>query len=176
MSTVRSQLVAALSKELMGPRGGRTESLPVDPAGAYLVGVLEPKDSARGDFQYYGSADALEEPEKGMEEEEQEEEEEKIDRTQTSFGLQFGLPRTVGISFVAQGKPPLVSFCATWARYIREGDKWSRIPRFFVKERIVATRSSEWLSPEDTVRFVLRTNVGVDGNYHIALYMVNGAN
>lgn len=173
MSAVRCRLVAELSKELMGPRGGRTELLDVDPSGEYLVGVLEPKDSVRGDFQYYGTADVLENVSNGMEEEEQVEEDERVDRTQTSFGLQFGLPKTVGISFVAHGQPPLVSFCATWARYTREGDKWLRNPRFFVKEKIDATKPDEWSSPDDTVKFVLRTHISVDGNHHVALYMVN---
>jgi hypothetical protein len=169
MSNIRSQLVVELSRELLGPRKGREENIDSNPAGEYLAGVLEPKDSTRGDFACYGSADLIEE-EAGKDTEEEEEEE---DKRNVSLGLQLGLPKTMGISFLVQGDSPLISFCATWARYKRQGNKWQRIPKYFLKENVDAAKSADWVPKDDTIRLALRGNITSDGTHHVSLYMIN---
>jgi hypothetical protein len=41
-----------LSKEIYGPRNGCYEKITSNPMNEYLVGVIEPKESTRGNFTY----------------------------------------------------------------------------------------------------------------------------
>lgn len=171
MKNLRSQLVEELSRELLGPRKGPKEPIDFDPAYEYLVGVLEPEKSVRGDYVFYGAADLREEKsEQGPPEEGEEDTEEKW---QPALGTQMGPPKTMGISFLVSGKPPLISFCATWGRYEHVASEWHRTPKRYVKENVDVTCPANFQAPDDTVEFVLRSNATSDGIYRVSLYMIN---
>jgi hypothetical protein len=166
MADVRSQLASEISKELLGPRHGPNENMSQNPSKEYLIGVLEPKDSTRGDFTYYSSADL-------RAEETETEEEGEVEKEEVNIGLQLGLPKTMGISFLVRGDPPTISFCATWARYKLENAKWQRFPNFYIQEHINATQPREWPASNDSIKFVLRSNPTHEGAWHVSLYCIN---
>jgi len=165
-------MIIALSKDLLGPRGGAFEQIAVDPKGEYVVGVLEPKDYIRGAFAFYGRSD-FQNVERGTEEDDDVAEELGL----AELGLQLdprALPKSIGLSFVADGKGLLqVALCATWARYAKdEHNVWHRRPSKFIRHNIDVTNDVELFKGEG-VRISLRTIKTRQGNYHVSFYLVN---
>jgi hypothetical protein len=168
---VRSQLLTDLSKELLGPRGGVNEKLNFDPSSQYLVGVLEPRESTRGDFSNYSNADIEEEEAKGLEEEEQEEEE----KTQPFLGIQTGPPKSMGISFIVTGSQPAISLCATWARYIPSGKEWLRTPNTFAALNIDPRQSVDF-NANGNVRISVKSKHLSGDQHFVSIYLINETN
>jgi len=165
-------MVISLSKELLGPRKGPRERIAENPRGEYLVGVLEPKDFARGALDFYGRPD-FQTVEAGVAEDDDVAEEAEP----ALLGLRLdprALPKTVGISFVVNARRrPLIGLCATWARYIGNQQKgWQRVPYRFIKHNIDVRNDAEW-SLGEGVRISLRRNTTSDGNHHVSIYLVN---
>jgi hypothetical protein len=81
----------------------------------------------------------------------------------------------MGISFLVDGKSPSISFCVTWGRYEKIGkDLWQRNPKKYTNINVDATKSDEWIPPEDvSVRIVLRSKLTPEGKYHVSIYLVN---
>jgi len=138
---MRSELVADLVAELLGPRYGIDEELPETrkPLAEYVTGILSPKTISPDIILEYetleGSAGS-EEVTPGFEDESDD----------TDIGLNFNpildprsLPRSFGISFVLTphtGKTPKFGICITWARYFWNEKKkiWKRAPRAYFLE------------------------------------------
>jgi len=170
--SARDRTIIALSKELLGPRGGAFEQIAVDPKGEYLVGVLEPKDYVRGALAFYGRSD-FQTIEAGAGEDDDVAEE----MEPSELGLQLdprALPKSIGISFVIDGKgAPFIGLCATWARYVRKADGgWKRRPYKFIRHNIDVRNDAELLTGEG-VRISLRTTKTIQGNYHVSIYLIN---
>jgi hypothetical protein len=170
--SARDRVIIALSKELLGPRGGAFEQITVDPKGEYLVGVLEPKDYVRGAFAFYGRSD-FQTLEAGIGEDDDVAEE----MEPAELGLQLdprALPKSMGISFVIDGNGvPLIGLCATWARYIGNRQKgWQRKPCKFVR-RNIDVRNDNLLFKGEGIRISLRTTKTQQGHHHVSIYFIN---
>lgn len=170
--SVRDHMVTALSKELLGPRGGPQEQMIEDPRNEYVIGVLEPRDFDRGDLEFYNRPD-FQIVERGVGEDD-----DVIEDTEAAlFSLRLdprALPKTMGISFVVDGKgPSLIGLCATWARYIQdEQKKWQRKPYVFIKHGINARNNAVW-APDEGVRIYLCSTPTPHGNHYVSIYLVN---
>ncbi|HIH73519.1 MAG: hypothetical protein PWP49_128 [Thermococcaceae archaeon] len=138
---IRSELVADLIAELLGPRYGIEEELPETrkPLTEYVTGILSPKMIPPETVLEYETAEGVagsEEVTSGFEDEEED----------GDVGLNFNpvldprtLPRSFGLSFIIRpktGKTPKLGICVTWARYFWDGDKkvWKRKPRAYFLE------------------------------------------
>jgi hypothetical protein len=167
----RNLMVIALREELLGPRGGAFEHIDTDPRSKYLVGVLEPKDYVRGAFAFYGRPD-IQTIEAGVGEDDDVVSE--VEPTELSFQLDpRALPKTMGISFIVDGKAaPFIALCATWARYLRSEQGWTRKPSKFVKHDIDVRKNGSLYENED-IRISLTTAKTSQGHYHVSIYFVN---
>jgi len=105
-------MTIALREELLGPRGGAFEHLDIDPKSEYMVGVLEPKDYVRGALAFYGRSD-FQTIEAGV----GEDDDITSEVEPAGHGFQLdprALPKTMGISFLVDGKAaPFIALCAT---------------------------------------------------------------
>ncbi|AFL95280.1 hypothetical protein CL1_1077 [Thermococcus cleftensis] len=133
---MRSDLVADLVAELLGPRDGIYEELPKTrkPTTEYITGILSPRTILSEEIIEYASTEGIsgtEEVTRGAEDEEED--------GDVSLGFNPILdprspPRSLGISFAIKpltGKTPILAICVTWARYFWDGGKnvWKRFPR-----------------------------------------------
>jgi hypothetical protein len=184
---LRDVLAVRLAKEILGPRGGAREQIrgmagrpPPDPSNEYVVGVLEPKDFKRSSLAHFDRSDFAGDRETSREEDPQNIEEEDAGAVRPPEGITpeldpRALPKSLGISFVVQkGGASKFGFCATWARYRRDGDAWQRTPHKFVIHGVSAERDSEWKSDTDpNVKMSLRS-IEVQDGIHVSLFLVNG--
>ena len=156
---------------------GREEDLKkqseVTPQPSTLVGVLEPTGVVRTGINFYGTSDLQNE----LSEEDSEENDDTALPSLAMGGLHLdprALPKLLGISFVVGGTP-VISFCATWARYTKietKDENWKRVPqKKIVRDIDVSKPHAPWF--HDRARILMRT-VPVDhGNYHVSIYLIN---
>jgi len=167
----RNLMVIALRKELLGPRGGSFEYIDGDPRSEYLVGVLEPKDYIRGAFAFYGRSD-IQTIEAGV----GEDDDVSSEVEPAELGLQLdprALPKTMGISFMVDGNAsPFIALCATWARYLKSEQGWTRRPSKFLKHNI-DVRENGSLYENEGIRISLTTARTPQGHYHVSIYFIN---
>lgn len=172
--SARDRLYISMVKELLGPRGDSSEVMDRDPRDEYVTGILEPQDYDRGLIENYGNSDI------GMFVAEEEHEEDDTDRS-NDFEISpanldaRALPKSMGLSFVINSdKKPLIDFCVTWARYVKEGDKWRRTPDKSIQRNIDVNelRKEVW-RPSPGVRVVLRSIQLEDKIWHVSIYLVN---
>ncbi|MBI3638722.1 MAG: helicase [Thaumarchaeota archaeon] len=172
--SVRQRQYISLIKELLGPRGGSEEIMEngKDPRNEYVTGILEPKDYDR-QLEDYGKADiGTFSEDEGIED--------NIDRS-NDFEINpaifdpRALPKSLGLSFVIKSEgTPIIDFCATWARYVKEADKkWHRKPNRFVKKDFDALKEKEVWRPATGIRIVLRSVKLKDHVWHVSIYLVN---
>jgi len=165
-------MVVAISKELLGPREGAYELIPVNPKGEYLIGLLEPKDYFRGALAFYGRSD-FQTVESGTSEDDDIAEE--MEPAVLGFQLDpRALPKSIGISFVIdRNGSPFVGLCATWARYLKNGQTgWQRKPDKLIMHNIDVRENRDLLKSEG-IRISLRTTKTAQGNYYVSIYFVN---
>jgi len=164
-------MTIALREELLGPRGGAFEHLDIDPKSEYMVGVLEPKDYVRGALAFYGRSD-FQTIEAGV----GEDDDITSEVEPAGHGFQLdprALPKTMGISFLVDGKAaPFIALCATWARYIRSKQGWTRKPSEFVKHEIDVRKSINLFKNGD-IRISLTTAKTSQGHYYVSIYFIN---
>lgn len=177
--SVRNRLYIALVKDLLGPRRGSTETMPLgnDPRNEYITGILEPKDYNRstrnGGLDDYTKADIT-----AYEPEEEHEE----DRTERSDDYEINpltpldpraFPKSIGVSFVVKtAAKPVIHFCAIWARYIKDNNVWKRTPDRAVVKNCDASVDNRW-TPAQGVRIVLLSRKLADNRWHISIYLIN---
>ena len=140
-ASVRDKLVIAMSKELLGPRDGRTEKIDKDPKYEYVTGVLEPKDYQRGitaDLMNKSNSDTKYntdgEPSVILEGHSSEDE---SDPDLENIFLQTidprAFPKSMGMAFMLDENDKEINICVTWARYKQVDESlWERIPEFMV--------------------------------------------
>lgn len=138
---MRSELVADLVAELLGPRNGVEEELPETrrPLTEYVTGILSPRKISPETALEYETVEGIagsEETTPGLEDEEEDKD----------IGLNFNpaldprrLPRSFGLSFIIKpktGKTPKLGICITWARYFWDDKRqvWKRAPRAYFLE------------------------------------------
>ena len=90
-------------------------------------------------------------------------------------------PSTMGMSFYIEfGAAPSFDICATWARYIKIGDKWKREPRCSAVHVDENTASRMWvgadgyLCEEEDAEISIHVGIKRDGHYASTnVYLVN---
>jgi Helicase conserved C-terminal domain len=183
---LRDILTVRLAKEILGPRGGAREEIcglndkpPPDPSNEYVVGVLEPKDFKRSPLAHFNRSDFIGDNESGREEDARnlEEEDAGVVRAPEEITPELdprALPKSLGISFVVKGvESGKIGFCATWARYRKEGSCWKRHPYRHVEHDIATDRECEWKSKDDPHVTMELRSVTAPGGRHVSLYLVN---
>ncbi len=135
---IRSELLTALTREVLGPRGGPYEVMEVSPLNEYLTGVLQPVGVR--DMEPGNEVDSLSgEPEIDREQPSLYEGASEDDLEETVFVPSIFTPpmdprirpSSIGLSFrvqVQQGNNPSLQLCVTWARYLQEKGSGEEIP------------------------------------------------
>ncbi len=173
----RATLVVDLYRELVGPRGGPDEVLPIthSPRDEYMCGVLEPS-SAGGD-----PANIEAEADLPSEEIEPSLDDQGAEPVQVTGSMVLSpaldpkaLPRSIGLSFFVTGGggDPVIQVCATWARYIQDAQGWARSPTALVTPLFAATGHAVFRSADHVGVHVRATRI--DGaRWRVALFLVN---
>ncbi len=133
---MRSELLADLVAELLGPREGVYEELPKTrkPTTGYITGILSPRTVLSEEIIEYESTEGISVTEEVTEGAEDEEEDGDVSLGFNPILDPRSPPRSLGISFAIKpvtGKTPTLAICVTWARYFWNGSKnvWKRMPR-----------------------------------------------
>ena len=148
--TERERILTALVEEVLGPRDGPCEILPVDqePQGEYITGVLAPASASRQSADIESEADeAAQETGSPDPQEDQDSGSSSVTTGMFSPALDpKALPRSIGISFTLRTteRRPELDVCCTWARYHEHRDGWNRKPEAFLTGSIDATQDSTW--------------------------------
>lgn len=83
------------------------------------------------------------------------------------------LPKSIGLSFVLNGKEPLgISFCITWARYKKVEEVWKRHPKNLIKKDIQIA-DGLWKSDTDSGVLIKLRQRKVPEGTHISIFLVN---
>jgi hypothetical protein len=175
----RDYLLAALIKEVLGPRGGAYEVLPPDqdPRQEYITGVLAPQGSREGPA-IEAEAELLEE---AMEAPEEDLEEPSVAAAPAiSFSPALNpkaLPHSIGLSFLVESAHglPAIEICATWARYDRSspGAGWQRVPECFLTGAVHVDRPCSWNASPGVTLHLYPRRLGDTSQYVVSLYLVN---
>ncbi|RMD63653.1 hypothetical protein D6833_05395, partial [Candidatus Parcubacteria bacterium] len=131
---VRNEMVVALVKEVLGPRGGPHEVLPEeqDPFSEYITGVLQPPVQKTDQL---GLDERIEDAVDDLIEETSSEEDQYSEGYAALPGIftpaldPRALAHSIGVSFTVEAEAehlPTIAFCATWARYQEKAAGWHR--------------------------------------------------
>jgi Helicase conserved C-terminal domain len=174
--TPRNYIVSALIKEVLGPRDGSNELLPLnqDPRDEYITGVLAPTSAGRPGDDIDGDVDDI------GEEVTSEEDEDTTGYVVAPSGLSpaldpKALPRSVGLSFILEtgNESPEIELCATWARYYQQQQGWQRAPSYQLTGRVLADRNQAW-NDVTGISIQLRSQPLGNKRWRISVFLVNG--
>lgn len=174
----RDDLVVALYKELVGPRGGVSEILPANqsPRDEYMCGVLEPVRARRDPGNIEAEAGELaHEIEVPASDDDQDDVVQAGNSALLSPALDpKALPRSIGLSFsVTCEGAPTVEVCATWARYVLDQQGWLRIAHHLLTGPVPADRAQSSFQSPDHVSIDIRS-LQVDANvWRVSVYLLN---
>lgn len=175
----RDHLLAALIREVLGPRHGPYEVLPAhqDPRHEYITGVLAPR-GARERPDIEAEAGLLEEDIEAPEEDLEEPSVTAVPALSFSPSLNpKALPHSIGLSFTVESEPgsPAIEICATWARYRQSapGSDWQREPAGFLTGPVDADRPRDWATSQGVTLHLRTRRIGETGRYVASLYLVN---
>lgn len=186
MSSTRTETILELRRELLGPRDGPHEQLPLHqlPSNEYVTGVLVPatenpdRDPDAESVTLSGSSNSEEGEEVALR---------SLDDDISDAGSMFIpgdvsptldprlRPRSMGLSFLVKSETaPILRVCATWARYVESGGVWVRYPRFAILDNLSTTSpGSTYPCPgDDGVRIHLRSRRKPEG-WRVSLFLVN---
>ncbi len=172
----RDQMLIALVREVLGPRGGPREILPIehDPRVEYITGVLEPTSASSTEERIEDNVDEV--IEETSSEEDQDTQGYVAAPGVFSPALDpKALPRSIGLSFVLQSDDatPQIELCATWARYSQEPDGWHRTPGSFLSRRVDASQGAQDLPAGPGVRVYLRSREIQPGFRRVSVFLLN---
>src|SRR6266496_1111097 len=173
----RDYMVVGLVKELLGPRDGPFECLPVksDPRNEYITGVLAPDMPERDPDDPDTDIDEVIEE---VTDDENQSAEGSIIAPASAFSPALdpkAQPRSMGLSFVIinSAGPPLIDICTTWARYAKnQNGDWQRDPQFKVLDDVQVKSEDHWTVGLD-VGLYMRTRQQSNGSYRVSLHLVN---
>lgn len=194
----RFRLLAALRRELLGPRGGPHELLPIDPTTAnpvdprqeYLTGVLDPGISD-SDEDHNPEADAasmeIAPPETPADQapapdapfDEPSEPEVILPPAYALSSPSLDgrrLPRSAGLSFVVRCSDPraVIGVLVTYGNYRLEGGQWCREPRWFEAQLEIGRDSSHEHRNEDVAVRLYAFQRKLSADLHrVSLFLVN---
>lgn len=173
---VRDDMLIALVKEILGPRDGFQEVLPLDqdPYSEYITGVLEPVSVSTAPERIEDNVDEV--IEETSSDEDQDNEGYVAAPGVFSPALDpRALPRSIGISFTVESPSgdPQIEVCATWARYSEDHDGWHRLPAFHLTGMINAAQDKQDWRPEPGVRLSLRSRLLAGGARRVSIFLVN---
>jgi hypothetical protein len=171
----RDDILAALVKEVLGPRKGANEVLPrnQDPRDEYISGILAPARTLR-------PPDDIDADIEEIIEETSSDEDQDIQGFVSAAGVfspaldPKSLPRSIGVSFTVASDVgvPQLEVCATWAQYEQVATGWQRKPAAIVKSPVRADRPSEWRTPPG-ILLQLRSRPLPGAAWRVSLFLVN---
>ena len=181
----RQHIVAALVREVLGPRNGPREEMPADrdPRNEYITGILGPSTGSPW------TVDGEMEPELGVPASESDADEGEAGDDQGGAPVTLSsaldpraLPRSIGLTFVvASETSPGFDVCCTWGTYqeLTEGG-WKRIPEHVVVAGVGVEENSRSrvLARRGDVELWMRTSRpdgALDGAVRVSLFLVNAA-
>jgi hypothetical protein len=178
-------MVIGLVKDLLGPRNGPFETLPLsqDPRTEYITGVLAPEQPQRDPEEI--EADIDEFIEEVTDDELPGTTEGAAIAPPSAFSPALdpkAQPRSIGLSFVIvpdeAENAPVIDICATWARYEKRSDGWVRRPAFALLGDISLIRDLS--RQKDEFRQMVGGDVAlymsvrhVDNHYRVSLHLLN---
>lgn len=172
----REFMVIELVKEVLGPRNGPHELLPLnqDPRDEYITGVLVPENTGK-------SAEDIEAQVDEIIEENYSEEDEGTNGSIVVPG-EFSpaldpksLPRSIGLSFVVEAETgsPEIEVCASWARYYpQEQQGWQRQPSTFLTGTVRIDMDRRWEAAPGVSLQMRVLNLAADG-WKVSLFLIN---
>jgi Lhr-like helicase len=183
----REILLAQLAADLLGPRDGPHEKMPVrvgtdmlTPLSEYVTGILAPHASMPEGYSESGEDHAT--PEGYSESGEDDYYEAEVfdalaagtlvspQRPPSSMGLEFAVERT---SPDADAK---LSICITWARYFPDNNSWQRVPRYFVLKDVQLRTDTDdqarylCVDPGENAAHECRGSVGAEASVEIRIH------
>jgi len=181
----RGNLLGALRAELLGPRDGPYELMPINdnPRDEYMTGVLG--------FQPFDEETDPDSDNEGLESSEPNSatptasfDPDSDDPPEPSAGYvpNFGLmspaldprrlPQSLGLSFVVYGEQiPSIDILTTHARYKLEGDRWQRFPQHW-HSGVNELKDRDW-SVGDGVKLGMRSTQLDDNRWRVSLVFIN---
>lgn len=168
-------MLGELVKEVLGPRQGAYESLPLDmdPRNEYIVGVLGPKE-AKNERDIDAEAELVDNEDGEMGEDE------KIDTTEAVISGSpsldpKSLPKSMGFSFIVKttGDNPQLDVCFTWAKYYSNGQEWTRQPYFHYELFKVGSSCHSVDKDNTNVAFFIRSSFLRENHYKVSVFLVN---
>ena len=174
----REHILAALVAEVLGPRDGPYETLPLseEPQGEYITGVLAPASASHLAIDIESEAgEAVQESGSPDPQEDQDSGSGAVATSVFSPALDpKALPRSIGISFTVQSSDqnPELEVCCTWARYYGREDGWTRQPTAFLSGTIEPVQDCSW-NAADNVRIHLRTREVSGDTWRVSLFLIN---
>ena len=175
----RDHMVIGLVKDLLGPRNGPDEVLPLmqDPRTEYITGVLAPELQQRELADIDADIDEI--IEEVSDDELPGASEGAVIAPPSVFSPALdpkAQPRSIGLSFVIMPDEtkhtPIIDICATWARYERQEDAWVRQPAYTLQESISLDSGGFRQVVGKDVALYMRVH-SVDNHYRVSLYLLN---
>ncbi|MBF7084351.1 helicase [Desulfallas sp. Bu1-1] len=173
----REELLIALYRELVGPRGGINEILAEehDPKNEYIMGVLAPRN-VKAEPDIDAESEIITE-DTFYDEEDDISKNPIMDNTIISPALDpKSLPRSMGLSFcIANPKVlPEIEVIITWARYSKDGVNWVRKPEYFLTGAVIVRERLTWDTKKGVLLEMRGRNVSrSDNKWRISLFLVN---
>ena len=196
---IRSQLVRALYRGLLGPKNGVREVIE-EPYLQYQMGILNSAhlDASRASTLEHAvgnninpdPAEVQEESVSGCQPIADDEQDADVLRQEVDTDLSFALGTvSLGLHFVLKGDCPKFKICLTWARYDQQTDLGT-FPRIFKRRPIFFV--SKWLSASDppskisadseesddmgkrgAMLYILPEKIKGEGRWIVRIFMVN---
>lgn len=180
--SVRDELVISLSKELMGPRRGRTEEIRIDPRHEYVVGILEPRGYRRDgsddlvkktNSDVRDTSDGKRQEIRGGHATEDESESELENNLLADNIDPRAFPKSMGMTFMLAKDEQEIDICATWARYKLDDGIWRRAPDFMVLQPCHLEYDKKVRSEKDGVEVEVSVHKMQDSVKFISIVIVN---
>ncbi len=198
---IRSELLAALTRDVLGPRGGPHEVMEASPLNEYLTGVLQPvgaREMEPGN-EVDSLSGGLELEITSLHESTAEDDLEETVLVPSIFTPSMDpriRPSSIGLSFRVQvqaGSSPSLQLCVTWARYLQEGPgeetsgesgiRWRRHPRCVILNLQETSGSRDFYlndrgqvsRDQAEIRLQVRCEPDSDGSgiFGVTIYLIN---
>lgn len=175
----RLYLIRRLREELLGPRGGPDESLPLttDPREEYTTGVLDISGHTEGEREIE-ELEALEE-EPNIEPDGRPDDEESADPLLLAGSLAPSvdprrLPGSIGLTFfVSSDDNATLDICLSGGRYRDTAEGWQRESFALVYSLAGDSWAGEQMNRQFGVRLVVRTRPAPEGLTRVSVFLVN---